>query len=118
MVRSSQLLVDGSALLRRLVAWPLQAAAARRAMAQLAGLDDRELSDIGLSRQDLSSSDPSGVLRARGEDRCLRRNLLLARQEPCGGAQTPAPPLTGALAPRLEDLAYRRAGSDFRVHAN
>jgi uncharacterized protein YjiS (DUF1127 family) len=42
----------GSAALRALL-WPARVIAARRALAQLTGLSDYELRDIGLSRQDL-----------------------------------------------------------------
>jgi len=37
----------------RAVLWPLRVIEARRTLAQLAGLSDYELRDIGLSRQDL-----------------------------------------------------------------
>ena len=40
-------------LLWRLVTWPARVAQARRDFAMLASLGDRELRDIGLSRQDL-----------------------------------------------------------------
>ncbi|MGO8798029.1 MAG: DUF1127 domain-containing protein [Roseiarcus sp.] len=42
----------GSAVVRALL-WPARVVAARRTLAQLAGLSEYELRDIGLSRQDL-----------------------------------------------------------------
>jgi uncharacterized protein YjiS (DUF1127 family) len=42
----------GAAVLRALF-WPSRVIAARRTLAQLAGLSEYELRDIGLSRQDL-----------------------------------------------------------------
>lgn len=52
-------------LLQRLIALPMRVAAARREMTLLARLDDRGLSDIGLTRLDLGS----GALDARGRER-------------------------------------------------
>jgi len=42
-----------SAALRRALLWPAHVAAARRTMAELARMTDRELVDIGLMRQDI-----------------------------------------------------------------
>jgi uncharacterized protein YjiS (DUF1127 family) len=42
----------GAAIIRALL-WPARVMAARRTLAQLAGLSEYELRDIGLSRQDL-----------------------------------------------------------------
>ncbi|MGA2791957.1 MAG: DUF1127 domain-containing protein [Roseiarcus sp.] len=42
----------GAAIVRALL-WPARVMAARRTLAQLAGLSEYELRDIGLSRQDL-----------------------------------------------------------------
>ena len=68
------------ALVLRIVAWPLRVVAARRAMAQLGAMDDRELADIGLRRQDLRDAtalslgdDPTKMLAARAAGRWLRR---------------------------------------------
>jgi uncharacterized protein YjiS (DUF1127 family) len=44
--------VLGAGIVRALL-WPARVMAARRTLAQLAGLSDYELRDIGLSRQDL-----------------------------------------------------------------
>jgi uncharacterized protein YjiS (DUF1127 family) len=66
--------------LRRLALWPFRVAAARAAMRQLAGMSDRELADIRLTRQDLRdasalalSEDPSRVLAMRIRERAWRR---------------------------------------------
>ncbi len=45
---------DFSAIIRRALTWPARVAEARRTMAQLAQMSDRELSDIGLLRSDLA----------------------------------------------------------------
>ena len=50
--RRPVLAVLGAAALRALL-WPARVIAARRALAQLSGLSEYELRDIGLSRQDL-----------------------------------------------------------------
>lgn len=59
-----------------LVSWPLRVAEARREFALLAGLDDRGLADIGLTRQDLRdatafplSERPSSCLTERARER-------------------------------------------------
>jgi uncharacterized protein YjiS (DUF1127 family) len=45
---------DFSALLWRALGWPARVMEARRTLAQLAQMSDRELSDIGLLRADLA----------------------------------------------------------------
>ncbi len=57
-------------------AWPLRALAARRAMAELGAMSDRELADVGLYRQDLRDAtalwlgeDPTAMLAKRTADR-------------------------------------------------
>ena len=57
----------GKSLLRLLL-WPARVAQARRDLALLGSMSDRELSDIGLSRQDLRNAtalppdaDPTGA---------------------------------------------------------
>jgi uncharacterized protein YjiS (DUF1127 family) len=64
---------------RRLASWPFRVAAARAAMRQLAGMDDRELADIGLRRQDLRDAsalaldeDPTRILAMRARERISR----------------------------------------------
>ncbi len=59
-----------------LVSWPLRVAEARREFALLAGLDDRGLADMGLTRQDLRdatafplSERPSSCLTKRARER-------------------------------------------------
>ena len=42
-----------NAIALRAAAWPFRVAAARAAMRKLAGMDNRELADIGLIRSDL-----------------------------------------------------------------
>ena len=73
----------------RLAAWPLRIAAARRAMAQLGGMSDRELADIGLHRQDLRdatalglSEDPTEMFAARAGE---RRRAVVTQYEPSRG---------------------------------
>jgi len=63
-------------LLFSLLTWPLRVAAHRHAMNELGGLDDRELADIGLSRQDLRdvtalplTLDPTEQLAQRARER-------------------------------------------------
>jgi uncharacterized protein YjiS (DUF1127 family) len=63
-------------LLLSLLTWPLRVAAHRRAISELGGLDDRELADIGLSRQDLRDAtalpltlDPTEQLAERARER-------------------------------------------------
>ncbi len=63
-------------LISWLVWWPLRVAEARREFALLAGLDDRGLADMGLTRQDLRdatafplSERPSSCLAERARER-------------------------------------------------
>jgi uncharacterized protein YjiS (DUF1127 family) len=73
----------------RLVTWPLRVLAARRAMAQLGVMSDRELADVGLCRQDLRDAsalsfgeDPTAMFAARtAERRRARRAAILQRDE-------------------------------------
>jgi uncharacterized protein YjiS (DUF1127 family) len=65
--------------LARVVAWPARVIAARRVVGALSGMSDRELSDIGLARQDLRDAsalpldaDPSRLFADRARTR-LRR---------------------------------------------
>src|SRR5579883_2875510 len=68
----------GSVLLRalRIAAWPLRVVVARRAMAELGAMSDRELADVGLYRQDLRDAtalrlgeDPTAMLAKRTAER-------------------------------------------------
>lgn len=59
-----------------LLLWPVRVAENRRVLAALAGIDDRGLADIGLSRQDLRdvtalplARDPTPVLATRAAER-------------------------------------------------
>ena len=68
--------VPNRSIVQRLVSWPLRAAAERRAMRRLAAMDDRELDDIGLRRQDLRDAmahgpgaDPTAMLARRASER-------------------------------------------------
>jgi uncharacterized protein YjiS (DUF1127 family) len=45
---------DFSTMIRRALSWPARVVEARRTLAQLAQMSDRELSDIGLLRSDLA----------------------------------------------------------------
>jgi uncharacterized protein YjiS (DUF1127 family) len=47
---------DFGAMIRRALTWPARVAEARRTLAQLAQMSDRELSDIGLLRSDLADA--------------------------------------------------------------
>jgi uncharacterized protein YjiS (DUF1127 family) len=67
------------AALRRLAAWPFRVAAARAAMHQLGAMNDRELADIGLTRQDLrdatalpAGDDPTRIFAMRVDERKSR----------------------------------------------
>ena len=72
--------------------WPVRVARARRDLELLAGLDDRGLADIGLSRQDLRdvtalglSQDPTGPLSARARERA---SLAMAAREPANRVES------------------------------
>ena len=65
--------------LQRLASWPFRVAAARASMRQLAGMSDRELADIRLTRQDLRdasalslSDDPTRIFAIRARERACR----------------------------------------------
>jgi uncharacterized protein YjiS (DUF1127 family) len=47
---------DFSTMIRRALSWPARVVEARRTLAQLAQMSDRELSDIGLLRSDLADA--------------------------------------------------------------
>ena len=111
-------LETGALLLRRVSAWPFRVAAARRALAQLAGFDDRELADIGLVRQDLRdvsalalADDPTEMLAARAGER-RRRSVSIPRprgpgEKALAGAVAR---LTGALTAPIWSPASRPDG--------
>jgi uncharacterized protein YjiS (DUF1127 family) len=61
---------------RRAAGWPFRVAAARAALNTLAGMDGRELADIGLTRSDLRDvsalaldHDPTALLARRARER-------------------------------------------------
>jgi uncharacterized protein YjiS (DUF1127 family) len=67
------------------LAWPLRVVEARRVMGQLGGLNDRELADVGLRRQDLRDAtalplgaDPSLLFEARAHERWRARGRASA----------------------------------------
>jgi uncharacterized protein YjiS (DUF1127 family) len=71
--------------LKRALTWPARVGAARRTMAQLAGMSDYELRDIGLTRQDVSDAsalpldaDPSALLVRRRVSRATSESRDLA----------------------------------------
>jgi uncharacterized protein YjiS (DUF1127 family) len=71
--------------LLRLASWPLRVVAARRAMAQVAAMSDRELADVGLNRQDLRDAtalglgdDPTEMFAARAGERRRGRSRAAA----------------------------------------
>ena len=67
-------------VLKRLLLWPAHVARARREFAQLAAMNDHELRDIGLARQDIANvtalagdEDPTLMLsQAVNQRRCSR----------------------------------------------
>ena len=78
-----------NSLFWQLASWPLRVAEARREFAMLAGLDDRGLADVGLTRQDLRdatafalSEQPSSRLAERARE---REALIQARRPPSHG---------------------------------
>jgi uncharacterized protein YjiS (DUF1127 family) len=67
------------AAMQRMILWPVRVAAARQAMHELAGMSDRELADIRLTRQDLRDAsalalgeDPTGIFKMRIAERGCR----------------------------------------------
>jgi uncharacterized protein YjiS (DUF1127 family) len=77
-----------------LAAWPLRVLAAREALAQLGSMDDRELADVGLCRQDLRDAtalgpldDPTEMFAERARERRCRR-WATAGAEPSRRAQS------------------------------
>jgi uncharacterized protein YjiS (DUF1127 family) len=63
-------------LVQRAAAWPFRVAAARATLGVLAGMDRRELADIGLTRSDLRDvsalaldCDPTNLLARRAAER-------------------------------------------------
>ena len=76
-------------LLKRAAAWPFRVAAARAALKTLAGMDSRELADIGLTPSDLRDvsalaldRDPTSLLARRALER--RRGADAQRNAPAG----------------------------------
>src|SRR5579883_2906873 len=87
----------------RVVAWPLRALAARRAMAELGAMSDRELADVGLYRQDLR--DATGL--RRGEDPTAMLAKRTAERRRARWAENPLAP----RSPRSgERVAAKRPG--------
>ncbi len=77
-------------IVRRAAAWPFRVAAARAALNALAGMDGRELADIGLTRSDLRDvsalaldHDPTVLLARRARER--RRGAFAPPTAPSGG---------------------------------
>ncbi len=87
-------------LLWRLVTWPARVAQARRDFAMLASLGDRELRDIGLSRQDLRdatalplSENATHVLARRAGERAeLARARRSERGQTTANSERDVPP--------------------------
>ncbi len=85
-----------SEFLRRAAGWPFRVAAARATLAALAGMDRRELADIGLMPSDLRDvsalaldRDPTALLARRVRER--RRDAFAFPTAPAGCDQDPAP---------------------------
>jgi uncharacterized protein YjiS (DUF1127 family) len=81
-----------------LLTWPLRVAEHRRAMNELGGLDDRELADIGLSRQDLRDAtalpltlDPTEQLAQRARERAERCFRVKPWPKPPAASDRPEP---------------------------
>jgi uncharacterized protein YjiS (DUF1127 family) len=81
--------------MRRAAAWPFRVAGARAALNALAGMDGRELADIGLMRSDLRDvsalaldRDPTALLARRALER--RRGAFAPPTAPadCDGSRT------------------------------
>jgi uncharacterized protein YjiS (DUF1127 family) len=79
-------LIDMGAGMAWLLGWPLRVLEARRVMGELAAMNDRELADVGLRRQDLRDatalpigSDPSRLFEARAYERWRARGRASAR---------------------------------------
>ncbi|HZZ62980.1 MAG TPA: DUF1127 domain-containing protein [Roseiarcus sp.] len=72
----------GVGALKRALSWPARISAERRAMSQLAGMSDREFSDIGLVRQDVVDA---SALRLDADRSAIREGRRPARQpSACG----------------------------------
>jgi uncharacterized protein YjiS (DUF1127 family) len=72
-----------------LLLWPVRVIESRRVLATLGEMDDRDLADIGLSRQDLRDAtalplagDPSPLLAGRAAEREARARLARRRLPP------------------------------------
>ena len=99
-----------------LASWPFRVADHRRALAALAGLDDRELADIGLMRQDLRDvtalplgADPTLPLAERAQERAMNyaRPARLASR----AARRAVPPSGGVILRALSNGHKRPAPS-------
>ncbi len=93
---------------RRAAAWPFRVAAARAAMNALAGMDVRELADIGLNPSDLRDvsalaldHDPTALLARRARER--RRDAFASPTAPSRGEW-----------PRERDAGERNSGERSR----
>jgi len=92
------------ALVRRALGWPARVAAARRTLAFLGQMTDRELSDIGLLRSDLADASALPL----DEDPSHRLAQLRAARAWFAPGRSPAPPEFAAivareLGPELDD---------------
>jgi uncharacterized protein YjiS (DUF1127 family) len=105
MINPNRLHVDCATLLRRLAGRLHRMAATRRALEQLAALEDRELSDLGLVRQDLGNA---AYLAARAEERRIRRAFALGLGQPRSGAQAFVSPAAAARSSAAAFAFYAR----------
>ncbi len=87
-----------AAICGRVLGWPVRVARARRLMQQMAGMDDHELADIGLYRQDLRDvsaigldQDPTEVLARKVEERRAARSRAPRSRGSGGGGSTAEP---------------------------
>jgi len=90
---------SGFSAVRRIASWPFRVAAARAALRQLGGMSERELSDVGLTRQDLRDAsalaldeDPTRMFAMRVRERDRTALARAASRPPPINPSVAAPP--------------------------
>jgi uncharacterized protein YjiS (DUF1127 family) len=96
---TSPLLSFAITVLKAVITYPIRVAKARRVMGQVTGMSEYELSDIGLTRQDLwdasalpLGTDPGRLFQARVHERLqarLDRKAELAAHAPTDASELP-----------------------------